>query len=128
MWEKNGDDCIVDKRHKVKYFVTIAMISQDEYEQRVEDFFDTVEEAKAALAERFVQLKAEDDEEPWEIDDDGNAYNNVTGERIFVTVTVLKQERGCGGHRKNLGDFKTTGEAEDFIKKLVDELNAEGTQ
>ena len=128
MWEKNGDDCIVDKRHKVKYFVTIAMISQDEYEQRVEDFFDTVEEAKAALAERFVQLKAEDDEEPWEIDDDSNAYNNVTGERIFVTVTVLKQERGCGGYRKNLGDFKTTGEAEDFIKKLVDELNAEGTQ
>ena len=125
MWEKNGDDCIVDKRHKVKYFVTIAMISQDEYEQRVEDFFDTVEEAKAALAERFVQLKAEDDEEPWEIDDDGNAYNNVTGERIFVTVTVLKQERGCGGYRKNLGDFKTTDEAEDFIKKLVAKLNAE---
>lgn len=61
----------------------------------------------------------------WRIDDDGNAFNDVTGEQIFVTVSVLKQERGCGGHRKNLGDFKTTYEAEDFIKKLVAKLNAE---
>lgn len=61
----------------------------------------------------------------WEIDEDGNAFNNVTGERIFATVSVLRQERGCGGHRKNLGDFKTTAEAEAFIQKLVDKLNAE---
>ena len=61
----------------------------------------------------------------WRIDDDGNAFNIVTGERIFATASALKQERGCGGHRKNLGDFKTTAEAEAFIQKLVDKLNAE---
>ena len=70
-------------------------------------------------------LEAYERRRMWEIDDDGNAFNDVTGERIFVSVSVLKQELGCGGHRKNLCDFKTTYEAEDFIKKLVDKLNAE---
>ncbi|MBR3745608.1 MAG: hypothetical protein IKP64_00360 [Selenomonadaceae bacterium] len=60
----------------------------------------------------------------WKIDENGNAYNEH-GERIFFSVSVLKQAPGCGGHRKNLGDFKSTDEAEAFIKNLVAKLNEE---
>lgn len=60
----------------------------------------------------------------WKIDSDGNAANEL-GERIFFTVSVLKQAPGCGGHRKNLGDFKSTDEARDFIRKTVDQVNSE---
>ena len=63
----------------------------------------------------------------WKIDSDGNAYNE-RGERIFFSVSVLKQERGCGGHRKHLGDFRSTDDAKAFIRQTVDKLNSEGTQ
>ena len=63
----------------------------------------------------------------WEVSPEGNAFNDKTGERIFFTASVLKQERGCGGHRKCLGEFKTTREAELFIAELVAKLNAEET-
>ena len=124
MWEMKGDNIIVNEKHRMKLFATAAIILQEPYEERVDELFDTVDEAKAALAKQFAQLKAEDDKRPWEIDDDGNACNERDGEKIFVSVSV---ERGCGGHRKNLGDFKSTNEARDFIKKLVTKLNAEAT-
>ena len=63
----------------------------------------------------------------WKIDSDGDAYNE-RGERIFFSVSVLKQERGCGGHRHWLGDFKTVDDAKDFIRQTVAKLNAEATK
>ena len=63
----------------------------------------------------------------WKIDSDGNAANEF-GEWIFFTVSVHKQERGCGGRRHWLGDFKSTDDARDFIRQTVDQLNAEGNQ
>ena len=62
----------------------------------------------------------------WKIDSDGDAYNE-RGERIFFSVSVLKQERGCGGHHHWLGDFKTVDDAKDFIRQTVTKLNAEET-
>ena len=60
----------------------------------------------------------------WTIDSDGNAYNE-RGEWIFFSVSVLKQAPGCGGHRKHLGDFKSTEDAKAFIRQTVTKLNAE---
>ena len=62
----------------------------------------------------------------WKIDSDGTAHNE-RGERIFFSVSVLKQERGCGGHRKHLGDFISAVDAKDFIRQTVTKLNAEET-
>ena len=51
-----------------------------------------------------------------------NAY---IAEEFYINVPVLKQAPGCGGHRKNLGDFISTDEARDFIRKTVDQVNSE---
>lgn len=63
----------------------------------------------------------------WIINADGTAHNE-RGERIFFSVSVLKQEHGCGGHRHWLGDFKTVDDAKDFIRQTVTKLNAEATK
>lgn len=135
MWEKDGDDIIVDKRHKVRYFVTVAIVSQDEYEQRFEGFYDTVEEAKAALAKKFIQLKAEDEEEPWQIDEKGNASfgaNKIIRVKLTDGIqsfgyAVVKQIFDHGKHccDEILAHKKTDEEAREAIAEIVDELNVE---
>lgn len=133
MWEKDGETIIVDKRHKAKIFLTVAMISQDEYEQRIEGFFGTVDEAKAALDEKFAQLKAEDDDEPWQIDEDGNAY---FGENKIVRVELKDDKQSFGYvvlhqnfnaeniYNDFLGFKRTDDEAREAISEFVDEFNA----
>lgn len=63
----------------------------------------------------------------WEINSDGNAYNNLTGESIRVVCAVIHQERGCGGHRTCLKEFEDETNARRFLKRLVDKLNTEET-
>lgn len=51
-----------------------------------------------------------------------NAY---VAREIYIEIGVLKQDRGCGGHRYHLGNFKTVDDAKDFIRQTVAKLNAE---
>lgn len=54
--------------------------------------------------------------------------NVYVAREIYIEIGVLKQERGCGGHRHWLGDFKTVDDAKDFICQTVAKLNSEETK
>lgn len=133
MWEKDGDDLIVDKRHKVKIFITVAMVSQGEYEQHIEGFFADIDEAKAALDEKFAQLKAEEEAEPWQFADDGNAYFGenkifrveVKDDKQSFGYVVLHQNFNAGNvYNDFLGFRRTDDDAREAIAEFVDDFNA----
>ena len=60
----------------------------------------------------------------WKINNAGYGYNPKTGETMFVNISVLKQDKGCGGHRHWMGTFVSVEAAQTFIEKKVAELNA----
>lgn len=51
--------------------------------------------------------------------------NFYVAREIYIEIGVLKQDRGCGGHRYHLGNFKTVDDAKDFIRQTVTKLNSE---
>ncbi|MBR2519717.1 MAG: hypothetical protein IKE46_08035 [Selenomonadaceae bacterium] len=133
MWEKDGENLIVDKRNNVEFFITVAMIFQDKYEQRIEGFFDTVDEAKAALEKKYAELKAEEEAEPWQIADDGNAYFGenkifrveVKDDKQSFGYVVLHQNSNAGNvYNDFLGFRRTDDDARNAIVEFVDVFNA----
>ena len=103
MWKLNEDGNAYNERGEIIFLrVGVLCRHRNSYTNWLGDF-NTVEEAR-----EFI-----------------NVY---VAREIYIKIGVLKQDRGCGGHRYHLGYFKTVDEARDFIAETVAKLNAEETK
>ena len=138
MWKLNDDGTHAkNKRADCTAFVTAAVIVNDKYETHIESMHDTLDEAKAALANFVATENAEEAKDLWQIDDDGNAFSpdgkifrtKINGDKIPFAFAVIKHTDVIGIESMETLTFtKTDDEARDFIAETVAKLNAEATK
>ena len=138
MWKINAEGTRAEnKRRDYTAFVTAAVIVNDEYETRIESMHGTLDEAKTALANFVADENAEEANDLWQIDDDGNAHcptgkifrTQINHNNIPFAFAVIKHTDVIGIENMETLTFTgTDDEARDFIAETVAKLNAEETK
>ena len=134
MWKISEDGTRADnKREKATMFACATVISNYLGETRVLEMCHTVDEAKAVLAEIVAKENAEEEEDLWQIDDDGNAFS-ADGKIFRVPVTdngilqfkfiVVMKTIGIFDKIEFMGFAYDEKEAREQIKFLVEKNNA----
>lgn len=135
MWKINEDGTVAkNKRNGYTMYACAAVIINDQYEARIDEMFDTIDEAKDALAKIVAEDNAEEAKKLWQIDDDGNAHcprgkifrTKLSVDKLPFPYVIVKYIDVIGIEgMETLAFAETDDEARQVIKEFVDKFNEE---